>query len=346
MAIGQEKDGWNIELKGKGNSIVNGKISTYLKKLGVDLKSIQYPTEEPLDISRFHPTIRNYIIKLEEITDNDIINNLKMNSDGSKFIFDEINLDVIINLHEVFDDKLIDFIDLSKPIHINARHARLTKKTAMFIKDLENITKVDIINMVNDYYFINMDLINFDDYYIPDEIKGTFNCASNQLTSLKGVPQKVHGEFDCANNQLTTLKDAPTYIKKNFDCSYNKLTSLKYSIDYIEGWFNCGNNQLTSLKYAPIVGKSFFCHKNKLTTLDGAPKEVDVTFWCSDNRLTSLKYAPEYVGVDFICSGNPLTSLEGIPKTIGGNFTIDKKCGFTEEYIRSLSDIKGIVIFK
>jgi len=75
--------------------------------------------------------------------------------------------------------------------------------------------------------------------------------------------------------------------------------------------------------------------------------EIKGAYWCSNNNLTSLVGAPSAVGGEFNCRENPLTSLEGIPKTINDHFFIDKslKDKFPEEYIRSLSKIKGIVVY-
>jgi len=103
------------------------------------------------------------------------------------------------------------------------------------------------------------------------------------------------------------------------------------------------------------VDCTFLCGFNNLTNLVGAPKSVGGNFNCEDNKLTSLIGAPETVGGDFNCNGNDLTSLGGIPKKIGddwrehslGQFWISKelKDRFPEEYIRSLSDIKGRVVY-
>ena len=50
---------------------------------------------------------------------------------------------------------------------------------------------------------------------------------------------------------------------------------------------------------------------------------------------------PEIVEGYFSCTHNQLTSLEGCPKIVGGNFwCFDNKVQFTEEYVRSLCDVK------
>ena len=75
--------------------------------------------------------------------------------------------------------------------------------------------------------------------------------------------------------------------------------------------------------------------------------EVMGYFYCASNNLTSLAGAPHTVGGGFDCSDNNLTNLKGIPKTIGKSFYIDKalKDKFPEEYIRSLCEIEGEVIY-
>ena len=75
--------------------------------------------------------------------------------------------------------------------------------------------------------------------------------------------------------------------------------------------------------------------------------EVMGYFYCSINNLTNLAGAPHTVGGNFDCSYNNLTSLRGIPKTVGVDFFISKtlKDKFPEEYIRSLCEIEGEVIY-
>ena len=112
--------------------------------------------------------------------------------------------------------------------------------------------------------------------------------------------------------------------------------------------FDCVKNNLTNLEGSPhTVGKSFYCYHNDLTNLKGAPQTVGGNFDCFNNNLTSLKGAPHTVGGNFDCSGNNLTSLEGIPKTVDGNFFIDEVLinKFPEEYIRSMCEIKGNVVY-
>ena len=71
-----------------------------------------------------------------------------------------------------------------------------------------------------------------------DQVKGSFSCSRNQLTSLKGAPGSVGGGFFCHNNQLTSLEGAPGLIGGDFYCHNNQLTSLVGAPGSISGkWF-------------------------------------------------------------------------------------------------------------
>ena len=76
--------------------------------------------------------------------------------------------------------------------------------------------------------------------------------------------------------------------------------------------------------------------------------EVRGYFDCTDNNLTSLKGSPHTVDGFFVCYNNPLTSLKGIPKTVYGNFYIGRslEAEFSEEYIRSLCNIEGYIVYR
>ena len=98
----------------------------------------------------------------------------------------------------------------------------------------------------------------------------------------------------------------------------------------IEGDVSLRKLQLTELfdlSDVKVVG-DFDCSFNNLTNLIGSPHTVKGYFDCSNNRL--------------------LTSLKGIPKTIGGRFWISDELRekFPEEHIRSLSNIKGRVLYE
>lgn len=58
------------------------------------------------------------------------------------------------------------------------------------------------------------------------EIIGSFDCAYNDLATLKNCPYKIGGSFKCEYNKLTSLEGCPKYIEEDFDCRYN-LVELK-----------------------------------------------------------------------------------------------------------------------
>ena len=112
--------------------------------------------------------------------------------------------------------------------------------------------------------------------------------------------------------------------------------------------FDCSANYLTNLIGAPkTVGGTFYCQNNSLTSLEGAPTTVGDNFWCNDNNLTSLSGGPTSVGMDYDCSGNQLTNIEGMPKRIYGNIylPLSVKSLFSITYVRSLSEIRGMVLY-
>jgi len=90
------------------------------------------------------------------------------------------------------------------------------------------------------------------------EVKGSFWCGCNKLTSLEGAPRKVGEIFWCDHNKLTTLEGGPEHVGRSFYCDFNKLTSLKGAPETVNGGFSCIYNKLTTLKGAPEkVGLDF-----------------------------------------------------------------------------------------
>ena len=149
------------------------------------------------------------------------------------------------------------------------------------------------------------------------EIKGSFDCSSNALTSLVGSPVFVGANFICAQNSLKNLIGSPREVGGDFDCSVNILETLEGAPEKVARVFDCSNNKLTSLVGAPQnVYYTLHASENKLTTLEGSPRELLSSLSCSDNKLTSLVGAPEVVK-DIYCSRNLIVSLEGAPKTNG-----------------------------
>ncbi len=156
------------------------------------------------------------------------------------------------------------------------------------------------------------------------------------------VPRRIEGRLErLIKNYIRNGN------KGDLDLSDLKLTKLPEILKDITvgGNFFCFNNNLTSLQGAPkSVGRDFYCGRNKLTSLDGAPSSVGGSFYCSGNNLTSLEGGPVKVGVDFYCSFNNLKSLTGAPETVGGDFhCYQNSVKFTEDQVRAVSDVKGMV---
>jgi len=55
------------------------------------------------------------------------------------------------------------------------------------------------------------------------EIKGSFCCSYNKLTSLEGCPENIRGNFWCLSNLLSSLEGCPENIEGNFYCQNNKV---------------------------------------------------------------------------------------------------------------------------
>jgi hypothetical protein len=92
-----------------------------------------------------------------------------------------------------------------------------------------------------------LDLIDSDLTEIPEiikdlEIKGSFRCSYNHLTSLKNSPKSVGGDFNCNNNMLTSLTGVTEHIGGNFWCQHNELKSLKGAPKTVGGSFVCYYN--------------------------------------------------------------------------------------------------------
>lgn len=130
--------------------------------------------------------------------------------------------------------------------------------TCCFQGGLEHIhtTKKVIVNGDIDFYRKNLtELPDFSNFIV----KGSFYCAFNKLTSLKGCPKIVHKDFICNFTHLTDLTGAPEYVGRNFDCSHNRLVSLKGCPPVINGSFYCNHNQLQTYEYFPKTNLSHAC---------------------------------------------------------------------------------------
>jgi len=121
---------------------------------------------------------------------------------------------------------------------------------------------------------------------------GTFSCNGDVNLYRLNLPQlpvkfkEIKGSFDCSHNNLTSLQGAPAHVGGSFYCNANKLTSLEGAPQFVSGTFYCSHNNLTSLQGAPAhVGDSFSCSHNNLTSLQGAPAHVGGYFDCYRNPV-------------------------------------------------------------
>jgi hypothetical protein len=120
-------------------------------------------------------------------------------------------------------------------------------------------------------------------------VTGSFNCARNKLTTLKGCPISVDDSFYCYNNELTSLEGGPESIGGDFDCHENRLSSLE----------GCPKS----------VGRDFDCFNNQLTSLEGCPKSVGRDFYCDHNEIVTFEHLPYSIGGDFYCVENPIYEI-------------------------------------
>lgn len=108
----------------------------------------------------------------------------------------------------------------------------------------------------------NVDLFKKKLYKIPiqfNEVKGYFNCACNQLKSLKGSPKIINDYFSCNTNKLISLKFGPNIIKGDIICYKNELLSLDYlpiiyGVLYCDDWLK-GNIQYKQWKLLKALKK-------------------------------------------------------------------------------------------
>ena len=81
-----------------------------------------------------------------------------------------------------------------------------------------------------------------------NKVDGTFNCGTNNLTSLKGCPKIVtKGGFFCNNNKLTSLEFSPKKVTGGFFCNDNKLRDLYGISDDISGNTYLGGSPISSI---------------------------------------------------------------------------------------------------
>jgi hypothetical protein len=166
----------------------------------------------------------------------------------------------------------------------------------------------------------------------------TLTARGKGLTSLKGFPTQVKGDFNIASNDLSSLEGCPKIINGTFDCSDNKkITSLKGGPETVMSDYNAKSCSLKDLEGAPedLVNGRFNISGNLLESLEGSPKRVS-SLDCSSNSLKTLKGCPEEIGGSYVeCSNNDLYTLESLPLTFRGAIKAVKNL-FPEEVLKSV----------
>jgi hypothetical protein len=76
------------------------------------------------------------------------------------------------------------------------------------------------------------------------DVTGSVNLSGGDFTSIPLKFNKVKGDFDCANNNLTSLEGCPKVVTGYFFCQNNKLTSLNYCPKKVGIIFDFNNNSL------------------------------------------------------------------------------------------------------
>lgn len=169
-------------------------------------------------------------------------------------------------------------------------------------------------------------------------IKGSFNCSSNELTSLKGCP-RITLSFNCSNNQLKSLKYGPTEVNGYFCCSKNHLSSLEYSPEFVGTSYDCSNNEINSLPFGmqDDINGYFDCSYNHLSSLENLPSKISGALHITNNKINSFEHV-KIVGEDLVADHNPILSIDCIPNYIGGDISFSSANqieGLEELYIEN-----------
>jgi len=114
---------------------------------------------------------------------------------------------------------------------------------------------------------------NIQNYTINDDLSiDVYTNVNLSRLGLKELPLKfnnVRGYFNCNSNNLTSLKGSPKVCQNDFHCADNYLKSLEYSPELINGVFDIANNELSNLNGIGIVKKYIYLFHNPLESLDG-----------------------------------------------------------------------------
>ncbi len=151
---------------------------------------------------------------------------------------------------------------------------------------------IDIVNMKKNCQLSD----EFCDYFKNQghqyilSVQGNVNLYNGALTQIPMQFYHIDSDFDCANNQLISLKGCPLSVGDIFDCSENQLISLEYLPKDIGTTLYCSNNHLKSLEYCPqSINGSLYCNHNQIQSLDFLPDFINGNIYLYHN-LELLKY--------------------------------------------------------
>ena len=94
----------------------------------------------------------------------------------------------------------------------------------------------------------------------PREVGGRFNCARNELITLRDASQKVGGDFWCSDNKLKTLAGLPVLNDENkIHCDYSLVKR-----------YNLG---IFAIKYKDLVASQTYQNDVKIEKLRHLDRE-------------------------------------------------------------------------
>jgi hypothetical protein len=76
----------------------------------------------------------------------------------------------------------------------------------------------------------NKKLVELPDYIKFNDIYGWFDCANNQLISMRGFPERTEGGVYASDNKITSLEGCTKYIGGSLDLRNNPIKFTKEDI--------------------------------------------------------------------------------------------------------------------
>jgi hypothetical protein len=165
---------------------------------------------------------------------------------------------LIILLENLTNKKIILEDSVFKGRRVDERLLPLEEKLKKHMK-INEIDKTIWINLCIGYTECLVLEKYYKDYTI--DVYGDVDIADENLRNLPEINFKtIYGYFDCAHNQLISLKYSPKEVIKSFCCSINKLTSLEYCPEKVGENFDCRVNSSKFIrndirKYCKVRGR-------------------------------------------------------------------------------------------